>query len=545
MPATTPPSTADSLAQWRGLPNRVVVLTEAGSGAKVARDMAAEVERSWVELCREATTDSPPPGFPMVQWVCVPAGTGGYVKQWATAGAHLMARKRIRDFPDYRRSSNGGAPLCSLSGRWLAVNEPVRTSVRMKAGESLSVPALVKRRLGSRAGGFPSTLSVASAPFRAAVIDGADPDGLKIVQLLQTAVGTLCKSAGVSQGRSDLPGLAAEANPLAWLAGIEGAWLYPETWAPASLRRDHLLQDAPDAILCQSGLRAVHQLYEWATSKGINAPTPYLALVMQDADRMGMRLAHPPRCSPEAPEIPIAPEKWHHQVSEALIAAGRCQTAVVQSSAILGRTVYAGGDDMVAFVPAATALDAARRSYSAFLASLTAPYLVPKITASSAVMFFHAGQSLQAVVADAAQLLSEAKACDRPGLGIAVLRRGSDKARFTMPWHVHTTADGPPVSAVDLMTSLADEIGSGLSGSVASRLERDEAELDNLRQNKPEWWQRELSRRLGRQGGSPSAAAALTAMGLSGSPSLTAAVATMARFLSTQATETSRPREQP
>jgi hypothetical protein len=64
-------------------------------------------------LGREVET----PGIPGVQWVCAPAGLGGYSTQWRQAQAGLVARRRVRDFPEVAWTRRR---LRSLSPRWPA-----------------------------------------------------------------------------------------------------------------------------------------------------------------------------------------------------------------------------------------------------------------------------------------------------------------------------------------------------------------------------------------------------------------------------------------
>ena len=49
---------------------------------------------------RPASGDPEPrtPGFPCVQWVCIPERPGRYEAQWQQAQQLLAARRRIRDF---------------------------------------------------------------------------------------------------------------------------------------------------------------------------------------------------------------------------------------------------------------------------------------------------------------------------------------------------------------------------------------------------------------------------------------------------------------
>lgn len=78
-----------------GVPNRVVALFPPGTGLAAARRASNAARDAWQEWGRRVwDPDLAPetPGFPCVQWVCVPAGPGGYAAQWQQAQRLLAAR---------------------------------------------------------------------------------------------------------------------------------------------------------------------------------------------------------------------------------------------------------------------------------------------------------------------------------------------------------------------------------------------------------------------------------------------------------------------
>jgi CRISPR-associated protein Cmr2 len=106
--------------------------------------------------------------MPLVHWVCVPSVSGGYPAQWREAQRLLAARRRIRDFPAVEWPQRA---LCVLGPRWPA--EPVPGGLKEHEKAALSAAGWVKRRWRKihDLGGFPSTASIASAPFRRAVLE--------------------------------------------------------------------------------------------------------------------------------------------------------------------------------------------------------------------------------------------------------------------------------------------------------------------------------------------------------------------------------------
>lgn len=503
LPAIPPLSVPDELGQAgmteqsaAGLPNRAVAFTEAGGGGRLARAMSAAVVDTWAELVAAGSGDgatiAPTPGFPVPQWAVAPgARWATYQEDLGRAMRALANRKKTRDFPGYRVRTPA---VCGLSGRWAATGRDPRT------GEELSAAARAKRSFRDTLGGFPSTPSVASAVYRARIVEllPSTPELRVAVAKLRDAVEALLREdaghgdAGrarnhLVRGNSDLPGLRELGKRAGerWLAQAEGAWVYPDTWDEQSLRRDFRLDYVPDKDLCDAGRLAAQTLSRRAVEAGVDPLTPYLALVVQDADRMGAALSEPP---PTVEDV----AGWHGSVSRTLVDIGGRQSVQVARRDLLGRAVYAGGDDLMCFVPAATAITAALRMNAEFVDSAAREIAHGvSLTASTAVVYFHASAALQGVVQTANDLLKAAKTRDRPGLGVAVLRRGGERARVVVPWH----APGGRTS-LGAIAHLVAAYGEGLSPRLASRLETDREVLALL----PERWrEREIGRLAGRQ----------------------------------------------
>jgi hypothetical protein len=485
-----------------GMPARVVVLADTGTGPDLARAIAQNVRSrwgGWLEAVFRGSVSGVPetPGFPAVQWVVVPLDADGYRAGWARAQAALAGRKRIRDFPGYQV---GQAGVCALTGRWPSLPEAqVPGAVRShRPGEALSAVGYVKRWYGRRAGeGFPSTWSIASAPYRDAIIRQGDAvaalwDG---VAGLYIEFEALCASVGAAgraalrRGSGALPGIAtSDDEALGWLRQAEGAWCAAEAWDPDGLRRDRGLPEKLDEALCESGRKAALSLAGTARAAGIPPLTPYLAVVAQDADHMGEQLSR-------FPDDGGDPARWHRHVSEVFGRIALRQRAEIESPDHLGRVVYAGGDDLLALVPAERALTAASAINRIYTADDELTAALDRPSASTAVVFFHAHWPLQSAIAAAQALLKDAKKRHRPGLGIAVLNRGGERTRVVLPW-LDPAAD-PARPMIEHITELAAAISGPLSGRLAAGLESDREALAGLG---GEWLERELARRAARQG---------------------------------------------
>lgn len=483
-----------------GVPNRVVALADSGDGSGLAAAMAASVRstwKNWLEAALpEIDADSrDTPGFPAIQWVVVPVDSDGYRIGWTRAQEALRARKRIKDFPGYHVRQEG---ICSLTGRWPAVMDSAARKRQHAArrGEALSAVSRVKRWYASEHGGrFQSTWSIASAPYRDAIIrigeDEADVwdavvDLNSAVESLRSA-GDATTRAALRRGSGAVPGIArSEDDALKWLRDLEGAWCAPETWEPGALRRDHDLTSEPDPSLCRAGQKAADRLGIAARKAGIPPLSPYLAVLAQDADRMGEQFGTFPGA--------VDPVDWQRSVSEAMAALAGTQVREIES-AYLGRVVYAGGDDLLALVPADRALMAARAANELFVFDKALSALLERPSASTAIVFFHATWPLQSAISAAHDLLADAKKRDRPGLGVVVLSRGGERARVVLPWRDRGTVPATPM--IEHLQGLAEAISGPLSGRLAAGLEADREALAEL---SGDWLHRELTRRAFRHG---------------------------------------------
>ena len=108
----------------------------------------------------------------------------------------------------------------------------------------------------------------------------------------------------------------------------------------------------------RSGYEAAQNLEDLMVDQGVPAPSPHLAVLVQDLDSMGKHL------SGEAPGQdgqPLDLSRGHTVHTD--VSARLAHTAARQRKAVEkvgGVVVYAGGDDLLALVPAASALEATR-----------------------------------------------------------------------------------------------------------------------------------------------------------------------------------------
>jgi hypothetical protein len=220
----------------------------------------------------------------------------------------------------------------------------------------------------------------------------------------------------------------------------------------------------------RDGLGAATRLRRLIEKPGGQAPrlASYLAVVVQDLDSMGLFLSGQARDA-AARTIEVLPNE-HRRVSTELLRVAAAQREALEAGPLLGVPVYAGGDDLLAFCPASTAMDAAEACQDKIPSSL--PH------ASTAVLFFHYHASIQQAMSQARSLLDQAKELrGKHGLAVGYLRRSGVSAVSIQPW-----ADGEGNSSAHLFGLFAREREPKLSPRLVADLERDAAGLVELSQ---------------------------------------------------------------
>ncbi len=389
----------------------------------------------------------------------------------ATAGARASAwptpwtgDHRPKCTVDGVREQMGPKP--DPSPFWAELRKDGENALQIRQGEGLSAVTLVRRfcprawlggensPLGLRWGEakhrvslrFPSTRSIAAAPFRAWAAKAPGGRGAAGLQAWGSAVRAVLGEALLPGNL--LPGLEPLGGGDLGLAP-DGAWLYPSTSDPAVFEReqggarsDPRLQERLQAV--QETLRWLHE--DLGTPRE-RQPTPYYAVLALDVDRLGEVLTgtHPLfELSPEKDEDPrhLPPRDrearrrllypaLHAAVSERL---ARLATREIPDvvHAHLGRVVYCGGDDLLALVPLHTALPCAQavreriRSWEAGLGAA--------VTASAGLGIGHSITPMGEVLREARSALHAAKAAGRDRLGVRLDIRSGGLHSVVLPW---------------------------------------------------------------------------------------------------------------
>jgi hypothetical protein len=457
----------------QGVSNRIWARAANGDLAKELKHLGAGLGGFVGDGTRLLGAKDAPLGFPVFTWVIVE--DADYLQAWRTANAELRARKRSASFDQYRNRGGGhGLRVCSICAEREVDLEKTR-AVRTRRGEELCDLCAEKRHYRSTkrsAGAFPSTSTMASLPFRLAVM--ARIEGLRSeVREVNQCLDKLCRTLGHRPYlASAVPALhdAGKRDPDAGkFARFDGAYLYPEDLTVSALARDEeLAGDVPGGVeeLVGEAHAAVQHLLE-AVRPALSRPSPYLALVAQDIDRMGatfsMEVPEEQIVLPGSDEGDKAAERYHGELTRRLSTLAAASTERVHD--LRGRMLYAGGDDLVVFADVPSALGIAEE----LRRLVVAPGHLPGKTASTAVVFFHRSYSLQSAIRRLRQALHEAKDSGRDRLAVVVLRRGGERASTVLQWGDVSDTNGRNSAA--LLRVLGEGFAGRLSPSVIGKLE--------------------------------------------------------------------------
>jgi CRISPR-associated protein Cmr2 len=271
---------------------------------------------------------------------------------------------------------------------WARTSELLRSyDIRPGGAERLDAINLVKRlfpKIATDAIGwpvrisYPSTRTIAVAPWLAAVLKHPDDE----LALLLCEVVTALRSANVPEPNllSAHPQLRALATVHTFsreahqLLDYDGDVFFPESdeaWADFA---------PPDQATRLASIRTwMRALRRRATELAIDPPSSFFAILVMDGDRLGDLVSS----APDAQK----------PLSEALDTFSRHAPMIIEATDILGQTIYAGGDDVLALVPVDTALVVAERLAQAYRQHLTALASAHGVSASISAAIVYANVS--------------------------------------------------------------------------------------------------------------------------------------------------------
>lgn len=422
--------------------------------------------------------------------------------------------------------------------------EGQRESLQLTRGEALCAVCLTKRfaprafyatdkaELGIDAGttneerrrllAFPSTYSIASAPFRWRLMHALEGWPARDRVALQRAAERWVRAVN-DLLREDclsftppgnlLPGLSIRRPPVpAEVLTLDGQWFYESSYQAETAWLDHYPErdsSSDKKKQLEARLPIAFDAYRRMREQISAGPSSYYAVLRLDGDQMGKWLTGRHPDMPRLTELVAAPNELqggrplypalHGELSRRLAGLALALHDLVETT-YLGRVVYSGGDDLLAFLPVQTALPCLRaverlvRSHQ---------HLGSKVTVSAGLVITHVRAPLSLALREAHAAEEAAKKSAENGsdthepsayFAVHVLERSGAPLRVTLPWRITSSyaARRDPVDTIATLWLLLDPREAAARGhtdplqsdsnpllrlTVARRLEAELAEL--------------------------------------------------------------------
>ena len=302
-------------------------------------------------------------------WVALPFENADYVTVRRNLEALMVARKNTRDFKHVSWGSS--APKSSLDGqlesalpeklykrRGLSAQQQQENIKKLydnyKAGpaEQLSGVDLLKR-LGNagRESHFPSTSHIAALPYLVRLSKLDDP--IHVITLLDAYVAKIREIAALKNLTvmiDTIPKQYADWEHTI-LGDYDGSLLFEE----------RLVDIVTDTTGFEPAKEALRAFYTYVKAR----PSPYYAILIADGDFMGAAIDAQTKHAKGADR--------HREISQVLAGFAKDACEIVKKH--VGAPVYAGGDDVLAFMPLHTVLACAKELADKFREELKSfPY---------------------------------------------------------------------------------------------------------------------------------------------------------------------------
>jgi CRISPR-associated protein Cmr2 len=452
------------------LPNKFTIgVNSVSDGQVLARRAESAVHETWREIAEAVEAKFPgalaqvgqdwerrwdkqvrPERWIETYWAVYPYGGQSYGEYNRRAERAFESRKGVRNFIaveepgekctvcGIRAALTGEAekPRWRMREEWREIaktlhergesNDPVykglSAALSGEGNERLCAICTVKRfaqrfyfenKLGLK-GGFPSTSSIATIIFRREVMRPA-------MTVTRKAFTDALETHRVPQtlSRRAFAGL----DPQDPLQKYDGDLFYVETYSAKRMQDDYGMDFADNDE--HQNLRAIRSaaqvLRREAAKAEIRLPPKYYAVLLMDGDHMGNRLG-------QANSL-----EEHRALSESLRVFSVKHVQEIVENQYLGRVVYAGGDDLMAFLPLDTILDAVRDLNRVFQETTG-------LTASAGIAVAHHTAPLDGVLKAAREAEEKAKeSYGRNAVVFTVLRRSGEPLEVGARWEYADT----------------------------------------------------------------------------------------------------------
>ncbi|MFA6929598.1 MAG: type III-B CRISPR-associated protein Cas10/Cmr2 [Lentisphaeria bacterium] len=321
----------------------------------------------------------------------------------------LSGRKACRNFLPAK--GRAGVPKSSLDGlRESVLIKKECPKIRLNEGEQLDVVGMVKRcwvRDSEEQIFYPSVSRVAADPWLR---------GCKETHIQEFK--TACEDLVKQNVFHSIDTSEARGCPQYGVFPFEGTAVYSSRYV--DIQKETGVQS--EALQsCKKALQNLIQTFGEAS--------PYFSILVADGDKMGAAIAS------------IQSSGKHREFSQALAAfAGEARNIVQQNSGVL---VYAGGDDVLAFVPLDKSVACSRSLYDAF-AKKKQPWSTEgnNLSLSVGIAMVHFMEPLEDILTYGriaekhakSPYSSEGKQKERDGFAVHLIKRGNSPTAVRFNW---------------------------------------------------------------------------------------------------------------
>lgn len=404
--------------------------------------------------------------------------TGHYSEDSQSINTAIARRKLMRDFSPIEEFGH----KCSLTGEHEALSPTTNArldvvqaywnDLRIKqknlsllsAGERLCAISAVKRfahesNKDLKIERFPSTSSIASAPFRAAIVENWSIFEKAVEAYIRELTGILGMGAFLTKPETlPISFYAKQDSVLDLFMRLDGDFLYLDAVAgtlaeqATSDKKDRAKWIQKNKTKIEEVRQALKEIYKLPKDTPIKAPTDYYAVLAMDGDRMG--------------ETKFETEGKHRDLSQTL-AEFACDQVKTTIEARLGRVIYVGGDDLLALIPLKNVLEVSEQIRTVFKQTLLDERSL-SATISAGIAIVHRTHPLQVAVQTAKAQETRAKEdyrTDTEGaVSFALLRRSGEAQEGGALWQY----DGDPTS-----TTVIDVVNAMCGKEIAMQLPYD------------------------------------------------------------------------
>ncbi|WNZ62077.1 type III-B CRISPR-associated protein Cas10/Cmr2 [Myxococcus sp. MxC21-1] len=344
-------------------------------------------------------------------WAPIADTPMGYADALLEAERALEARRGLREFVPWKQPPPAGTHKSSLDGARPSLLRRERhvghlwRDFRIGLREELDALGVLKR-VGGNPGQFVPVPSIGMAAW---------------LQTAATRHPALLAALKAECARRGFQTVSVRNRPWVEAFPYDGQLVLPERVAPYF--EEYAVPDAR-----QAAARFVHEFVEPLRDAVRAEPFPYVACLVADGDRMGRAL--------EALARQSDGHAAHQRISRALADFTRQAKTIVEVEH-RGVLVYAGGDDVLAFVTPMDALACAQALAAAFRATLEAALTgthaeVP--TLSVGLGIGHVLESLGELLELGRRAERAAKDAGRDALAVLMAKHAGRERLWTAPW---------------------------------------------------------------------------------------------------------------